>query len=291
MLRIKNVKKADTLATLSAEINFLTGLKDNLTEIQNLPEEALDPVHTVISRNAIIAGIEKGSRKAIPGNPDLLDVISHALTGLTIWAGMLEGALKGAKSQTFDTETITFKERGLLDAISAINYFNRYTDMLLDVLTTSAYENIAADKILTKIDLAMFNNTALYYTTLLIRFNQSPKDLNEMIDKLSDEVADELSEEILRGADGDAAVSIRKGLAPHELNPVHWYQLWVMRRDVETIRNGQRQIDVLAMKIARLNNKAAGVEDPSLDHAINVYTDEIIKIKARNRAIVEKYNG
>jgi hypothetical protein len=64
-----------------------------------------------------------------------------------------------------------------------------------------------------------------------------------------------------------------------------------MRRDVDTIRNGENQIKVLAMKIARLNNKAAGTEDPNLDHAINTYSDEIVKIKARNRSIVEKYNG
>lgn len=291
MIRIRNTKKTDVLTTLSVEINFLVGLRDNLQELRNLPASVQADIGEAFKRNGIIAGIEKKVRKEVPGQADFLETLSYSLTGLTIWLGMIESTLKGSKAQVYDSETMTFKDRGLLDAISAVNFFNRYTDMLLDVITTYAYSQDPINKILSKVDLAFFSETADYYGTLVVRFNQSPKALNEMIEQLSEEIADEVSEEILKGAEGEASVSIRSGLAPHQLNPVFWWQLWAMRRDVESIRNGENQIKVLAMKIARLNNKASGTEDPNLDHAIETYSNEIIKIKARNRAIVEKYNG
>lgn len=290
MIHIKNAKKSEVLVTLENEANFLVGLNDNLTMLMEVGGKAREEMDKILVQNAVLKGITQTVRKEVNGHFDLLTGIKYAVENLNLWIIKLREQFNRLNTKTFDDETLTFRERGMLDGLSAINFFNRYTTMVLDILTIGAYDGSDSKHILNKIDLTMFTESASYYGALLVRFNQPAKTLNEMIENLSDELADEMSEQILRGAEGDAAVSIRKGLAPHQLNPVHWFYLWRMRRDVETLRVGQEQIDVLAMKIARLNNRNSGVEDPALDAQIEVYTDKITKIKARQREIIERYS-
>lgn len=291
MIHIKDTKKAEVILVLDREQNFLTGLKDNLVILNGVQGDAHADIAQFIRQNATLKSIDTQIKKGLNIQSDLLKVVYYAIENVELWLGRLREQISKSSTQTYDANTVTFKERGILDAISAVNFFNRYTTMLVDVLTTHAYDKTDLAKMVSKVDLEFFNNTSAYYASLVIRFNHPVKELSKIIDQLSDEVADELSEDILKGAEGEGAVSIRRGLSPHQINPVHWYLVWAMKKDVQAIKNGQAQIDLLAMKIARLNNKASGVEDPTLDHQIEVYSDEIVKIKARIRSTLEKYNG
>ncbi|UOX39608.1 putative virion structural protein [Aeromonas phage ZPAH34] len=291
MLHIKDTRKGEVINVIEREQNYLVGLKDNLVMLSGVSDKVKDEMMALINQNAILKSINGQVKKGLNSQTDLIRIIGFGIENIELWMGRLKDLVNKSSTQVYDEHTVTFKERGILDAISAINFFNRYTTMIIDVLTTYGYDKTDVSKQLTKVDYSFFTDTANYYATLLIRFNQPAKALSEMIEQLSDEVVDNLSEEIVKGVDGIGAVSIKEGLSPHQLNPVHWYLLWVMKRDVRAIKTAQARIDLLAMKIARLNNKSSGLEDPTLDHQIEIYTDQIIKDNAYIRQIREKYNG
>lgn len=289
MILIKDTKKEDVVLRLESESNFSAGLVDTIRLLNKIHPDQWATMQDYTQKNATMRSIEAGVKKGIHAKLSTVDAIAAALSNLGIWLPKLRERLAQLPTKTFDTETITFRERGILDVISAVNFFNRYTAIYLDILLEQANKPVDLSRMLNKHDLSFFNDTAKHYVTILIRFTQAVKDLEGMIDKLSEEMADDMSEQILRETEGEDHVSIRKGMAPHELNPVYWFRLWRMRRDVKTIEVNQKRIETLAMKIARLNNQRSGQEDPALDHTIEVYQDKIIKMDAEIRSIVEKY--
>lgn len=291
MILIKDYSKADLLLAIDRELSHVEGFKDSMKLIKEILG-GYNTLSSYIDHNAVLKGIQSRVKSKIGNNFDLLASVELAVNNVTATLPELRKMVVASNTKTYDTETITFKERGILDTVSAINFFNRYTNMVLDLLLTQAYDEKADIKsLLTKVDFAFFNDTATYYTTLLTRFSEGYRVVVEAINVLSDEQLDELSEGIIAEAEGKEAVSVRQGLAPHQLNPVFWVRLWKMRRDVKTIQVTQEQIELMAMKIARLNNKRSGVEDPALDHRIETYENEILKKRAKIEQIMGKYNG
>lgn len=289
MILIKNTKKEDIAFRLESEANFVAGMRDTLQLLTKIDVNQKKQMEDYIHTNAVLKGIDANFRRLIHQRVGILEAIVDATSKLETWIPKLQERLKKSATKTFDTETITFRERGILDAISAINFFNRYSSMIVEILLEQANKPVDLNRMLNKIDLAFFNDTAKHFVTVTVRFTKSVNDLDAMLNALSEEVADEVSESILREAEGDASVSIRSGMAPHHLNPVHWMKLWRMRRDVKLIEVNQKRIEMLAMKIARLNNQRNGQQDPALDHTIGVYEDKIIKLDSEIRDTVEKY--
>ena len=291
MILIKNYSKSDLLLTIDRELNHVVGFKDSM----KLFKEVLggyNALSTYVDHNAVLKGIQSKVKSKIGNNFDLLGAIEMGVNNVASVLPELRKQVSQSSTKTYDGETITFKERGILDTVSAINFFNRYTNMVLDILLTQGYdEKTDVKSLLNKVDFAFFNDTATYYGNLLTRFSEGYKVVLEAIEALSDEQVDDLSEGIIAEAEGKEAVSVRQGLAPHELNPVFWFRLWKMRRDVSTIQVSQEQIELMAMKIARLNNKRSGTEDPALDRQIETYENEILKKRAKIEAIMGKYNG
>ena len=291
MILIKNYSKSDLLLTIDRELNHVVGFKDSMKLFKEILG-GYNTLGTYVEHNAVLKGIQSKVKSKIGSNFDLLSAIEMGVNNVASVLPELRKQVSTSSTKTYDGETITFKERGILDTISAINFFNRYTNMVLDILLTQGYDEKADIKsLLNKVDFAFFNDTANYYSTLLTRFSEGWKVVLEAIDNLSDEQVDDLSEGIIAEAEGKEAVSVRQGLAPHELNPVFWFRLWKMRRDVSTIQVSQEQIELMAMKIARLNNKRSGTEDPALDRQIETYENEILKKRAKIEAIMGKYNG
>ena len=291
MILIKNYSKSDLLLTIDRELNHAVGFKDSMKLFKEILG-GYSALGTYVDHNAVLKGIQSKVKSKIGSNFDLLSAIEMGVNNVASVLPELRKQVSTSSTKTYDGETITFKERGILDTISAINFFNRYTNMVLDILLTQGWDEKADIKsLLNKVDFAFFNDTANYYSTLLTRFSEGWKVVLEAIDNLSDEQVDDLSEGIIAEAEGKEAVSVRQGLAPHELNPVFWFRLWKMRRDVSTIQVSQEQIELMAMKIARLNNKRSGTEDPALDRQIETYENEILKKRAKIEAIMGKYNG
>lgn len=288
MIIISDTPKTDVIVSIDKEFVYLQGLLDTVRLLRDTPDNVL-AAEAYIQKNAVLKGIESDLKKNIDSRTNLVDSLEFALKQLTLWAPKLKERVVRSKTTTYDVETITFKEKGILDSVSAINFFNRYAGIVLDIILTQSAKEVNMNSFMTKVDLAFFNNTPKYFSNLIIKFSQSIKTLETMIDDLSDEMYDATSEEVIRAQIGDGAVSVQRNLAPHELNPLYWWKRHQMKRDVKAMIDANADIDMLAMKIARLNNRRSGLEDPSLERQIEIYQDEIIKKQGKIAAIEAKY--
>lgn len=291
MIIIQNTPKADVLASIDKEINHVNGLFNTLTLINDMDAESKKAVDGYISRNAVLKGIENELRRSLSPRATLLGSVEDALNTLKVWLPKLRERILRGQTKIYDAETITFKEKGVLDAISSVNFYTRYATMVLDIVLTQANKEERLESYLNKVDFRFFNDTAKYFSNLTTRFGDSATNLDTMIEKLSDEVYDKTSEEIIKAQLGVDAVSVSHGLAPHELNPFHWYKWMKMKSDVSSIQTAHEDIDMLAMKIARLNNRRNGQEDPALERQIEVYQNDIIKKRAKIMEIESRYKG
>lgn len=288
MIIISDTPKTDVLVSIDKELVYLRGLNDTLFLLRDNADNYA-AADAYIQRNAVLKGIESDVKKQINVRTSLLESMSFAINQLITWVPKLRDRVIHNKTTTYDVETITFQEKGILDSISAINYFNRYAGLVLDIVITEASKEVNMNTFLTKVDLTFFNNTPKYFSNLLVKFSQSIKTLETMIDDLTDEPYDVQSEEIIANSVGVKAVSVQRNLAPHELNPLYWWRRQRMKKDIKTIIDSNADVDMLAMKIARLNNRRTGVEDPALERQIEIYQDEIIKKQGKIAQIEARY--
>lgn len=290
MIIISDTSKIDVIAAIDKEGNYLQGLLDT---IQLLGDNAanLQAAQAYVQRNAVLKGIENDLRKQLDSRSDLITAITYAVKQLITWTPKLKDRIVKSKTSVYDVETINFREKGILDSVSAIGFFNRYASIVLDILITQAGKEVNMTTFLSKVDIAFFTNTAKYFSHLVVRFSAPVKSLETMIDDLSDETYDATSEEIIRTQVGDKAVSVQRNLAPHELNPLYWYKRQRMKKDIKSIIDANADIDMLAMKIARLNNRRTGQEDPALERQIEIYQDEMIKKHGKIAEIEARYGN
>jgi hypothetical protein len=290
MIIISDTPKSDVIVSIDKELVYLRGLSDTIALLRDNSDN-MAAVEAYVQRNAVLKGIENDVRKQIDSRSNLIGTMDFAIKQLLAWVPKLRDRIVKGKTETFDTETITFQEKGILDSISSVNFFNRYAGLVLDIVLTEATKEVNMNTFLTKVDLAFFNNTSKYFSNLLVKFSQPTKVLETMIDDLTDEPYDAQSEEILRSTVGDKAVSVQRNLAPHQLNPLYWWKRQRMKKDIKTIIDSNADVDMLAMKIARLNNRRTGVEDPALERQIEVYQDEIIKKQGKIAQIEARYGN
>jgi len=239
-------------------------------------------------KNAVLKGIENDLKKQLNSRASLLESLSSVINQMLLWGPKLRDRIVKNKTTVYDIETVTFQEKGILDIISAFNFFNRYASIVLDIIITETDKEVNLTSFLSKVDINFFNNTNKYFSHLIVKFSQSVNTLEKIIDNISEEIYDPTAESIIRSQLGDDGVGVRN-LAPHELNPKFYFRMYQMKKDIKKIISSNAEIDMLAMKIARLNNRKTGTEDPNLEHQIEKYQDELIKNQSRIAAIEAKY--
>lgn len=290
MIIISKTPKMDVLAAIDRERSLCQGMLDTIQLLKDTGPDTLAKVSSVIENNAVLNSIQKELKRTRAPQATLLGDLEEALNQLSMWLPKLRVRIEKSRTSVYDSETITFQEKGILDTVSAINFFTRYGSMVLDVVLTQANKNVAMNSYLSKVDLQFFNDTAKYFGHLIVKFNDSVNNLDGMIENLSEELYDGISEQVIRGQLGDKSVAVQ-GLGPHELNPLYWWKVGVMKKDVASIASSHEKIEMLAAKIARLNNQRTGQEDPALERAIETYQNEIIKNQAKIAQIEARYNG
>lgn len=288
MIIINETPKLDVLVAIDKEASRVKGLIDTIGLLQDSPENMVAVV-SYIHKNAVLKGIEANLKKGLDSRSELIPALGYAVSQLDLWLPKLRERIAKSKTTVYDSHTVTFKEKGILDTVSALDFFNRYATMVLNIVLSQAGKEVNMTSFMTKVDLTFFNETSKYFTGLLIKFSQSIKSLEEMIESLSDEVYDATSEEIIRATLGDKAVAPLRGLAPHQLNPIYWWKRQKMKSDVKLIASTNEEMEMLAMKIARLNNRRNGIEDPEIDRQIELYQDELIKRQGKIMQIEARY--
>lgn len=290
MIIISKTPKMDVLAAIDRERSLSQGLLDTIQLLKDSGAETLNKVEGLVEKNAVFNSIQKELKRTMNPRATLLHETEEALKNIVMWLPKLRVRVEKSKNTVFDKETISFREKGVLETVSSVNFYTRYASMVIDVLLTQAHKDTPMQSYLTKVDLQFVNDTAKYFMHLTVKFNDSVANLDGMINDLSDEIYDEMSAGILKGSLGDKAVSLQ-GLGPHELNPLYWWKVGVMKKDIASIASSNEKIEMLASKIARLNNQRTGHEDPALERAIETYQNEIIKHQARIMDIEARYNG
>lgn len=137
MIIINDTPKTDVLVSIDKEIVYLRGLSDTLKLLRDNPDnysEAEGYVH----RNAVLKGIDHDVKKRINPRSTLLEIMDFSINQLLAWVPKLKDRISRSKTDTYDVETISFKEKGILDSIQAIDFFNRYSGIVLDIVITEA---------------------------------------------------------------------------------------------------------------------------------------------------------
>lgn len=290
MIIISETPKADVIEAIGDELDHVLGLSDTLQLLKDSGSNDVATLEAYIQRNAVLNGIEKQLKTTLSPRADLINTLGNALDQLKLWIPKLQDRVNKSNTKVFDRETLTFREKGILDLVAGVNFFNRYATMVLDILLTQANKEERLDSYLSKVDFRFFNDTAKYFAHLLVKFNASVKELEALVDSLSEETYDSTSESIISAQMGAGAVTV-KNVAPHELNPMHWWRRGQMNRDVRALVKSNQDIEMLAMKIARLNNRRNGTDNPDLDRQIETYQDAILKKRSNVIRIESKYNG
>lgn len=291
MIIISETPKMDVLIAIDREMATVSGLRDTLDLLQQGDPENMELAEKAIQKNAVLKGIENELKRTLSPSMTLLGSIDDALQQLNLWLPKLRKRIADSQTKIYDKHTINFKQKGILDTISSINFWTRYASMVLDVTIDQATKPQELSKLLTKVDFNFFNDTAKYFAHMTIKFCDSIKNLEAMIDNLSEELYDEVSEQIIEAQLGDGSTTVLKNLGPHQLNPLHWWKYAKMKKDVNRIQSNIETIQMLAMKIARLNNRNQGGGNPELDRQIETYQNAIIKKRAENAQIEARYNG
>lgn len=290
MIIISKTPKMDVLAAIDRERSLCQGLLDNIQLLKDTGSETFAKVEGLVEKNAVFNSIQKELKRVMNPRATLLHETEGALRNIVLWIPKMRSRIEKSRTSTYDKETISFREKGILDAVASINFYSRYASMVIDILLTQAHKDVPMQSYLTKVDLQFVNDTAKYFTHLTVKFSDSVVNLDGMINDLSEEVYDPLSADILKGSQGDKAVALQ-GLGPHELNPLYWWKVAMMKKDLSSIQSSNEKIEMLASKIARLNNQRTGHEDPALDRAIETYQNEIIKHQAKIVDIEARYHG
>lgn len=284
MIVIKDAELSVVLKNIDAERTFLDGLKNNIGMLQNSSSDILSGIHNYVRRNAVFNSISEKAKRSISSKHDIFQTMSFALANGIALLNDIEARLKKSNIKVFDTATITYRQKGMFDWISAINFFGKYTSSFIDVCLTQPK---TVNNYLTKADFQFINKTAEYYNVVLARLCDSLSNIKRSLDLLSDETYDESESSIIENIRGKQAASI--GFAPHVFNPGYWIRYRTMVKDVNTIKSSREKIDMYAMKLQRLENKRNNSEDPAIDRQIEYWQNEIQILDANIANIEAKY--
>lgn len=285
MIIVKNTDLSAVLKNINIEKEFLLGLKDSLALIHQSEEGVKEEITAYIKNNAVINSIATKAQREISSRHTLLETLDFGLNNGIALLDYISQQFSAGKVKVFDTATISFRQKGMFDWISSINFFGKYTSKLIDVILTQP-KNIT--HYLNRVDFEFINKTAGYYTIILKRLCSALKDIKRTIDMLSTETYSESESSLIEQIKGRQAVNL--GLAPHNLNPMYWIRYGKMVSDVNTLKSNHEKIDMYAMKLQKLENRRNKTPDPSIDRQIEYWQNQIQLLDAQIAQIEERYS-
>lgn len=284
MIIIKDTPLADVISNIAIEQGSVTALRDTLAMIQSSSDIA--SIEKYLTTNAVLRGIVNKAKTDISSRHDFFTTLSYTLTTASKLLEDIKKRFQSSKTRIFDTTTISYREKGMFDWISAINFLSGYTSKLFDIVLTQP-KDIA--RYLTKADFEYINKTWTYYLIVMKRLSAAPLTLTRSLDLLSDAPYDPENDTLLAQLRGRDAID--NGLAPHKFNPYYWLNYGVMLRNVSRIKSNRESIDLYAMKLQKLEQDKQGNSDPAIDRQIEYWQNEIRILDAEIANIEEKYRG
>lgn len=286
---VKNVESKNIITLIST---VDVGAKDIIDNINRLKAEGL--MLTVEAKTwAITKNIVNGISKSIPGMSSDEPILDVLLSGASVISNVTDNLKKDVlkyNQKIWSGEDMTVRQVYLLSTIEQMEFWNRYTNKLLDALLSMSQEtSFTIDKYLTKNEMMFINGQTGYFTNISISLLKGKSILLKEIDSIPElDVDDEASLEIMLGMGGKKP-ELNRGFGIHVINPVYWYNEAMRSIDLWRIRSAQDDNEFLAMKINQAINKKNGSDDASLDRRIEVYRDKILKNSQKIDSIVSDY--
>lgn len=284
--QLKPVKKQDLLTLVKNHKDFLEGIQDNLRLLES----------DGVKFSQVLMGWKEHQRfsKACRVNTSstiadetIIKVASESIADLLV---LIEKDFK-AGSNLIGKETATIQQLNGLMLDSYISFWVDYMSRLMDMFTSMMVKDASAEKVAQKPDLEFLSKeldrfgelTYLFFERggiIIKRYRSSPKI-----------VADEQTIDVLEQTKGKDATLVlaTKHIAPHNFNPVYWWDYWMMENALKSYERHQNSIEANAQKISYYQDLQHQNPSPANELMIAKLEDRIIKAQAAMEDIEAKY--
>lgn len=284
---INNYKKAELLSIVDTTI----GIVDNIENSLLLAKSNEINFDHLANDYAIIKSLSNALKKNGNNHLDLtftLEVVAENTVKLLTY---FKSIVKQDFPNNFSGATLSFKQANILKLIQACDFWCKYTQVLLNVLTgLLVNKKDEINDIVAKSDLNFINKTANYYVDVSIDLLKNPKEIQKEVNLLSDSTVDEVTTDILKSTGHDSQTELtQRGFGVHVLNPYYWLLEFRSNIDLKRIKIARQNMELYAARLHKYQNQKQNTEDPMIDYRINVLQDEIIKNQAKITEIEGKY--
>lgn len=285
----KNVKTFKEQDILQSLLQIQVSAQDLSNNLDSLKANNLDLTATA-DRWIVSRGIKKHFESQGYRNSTLIENIQYGLSVLVSLNPEVTKLVKGYSEKLWDGKLITLRQTNILNLIEYMNFWLRYSQMLLEVLITMHNDGTDPERYLSKVDTRFINGTEQLYRSFSSDLMKGARNLIQNLSKIPDIELSESSLDVLEGTDGKGSVDLlQKGFGVHLINPYFWIALGYSKIQLWRIENMRRKNEMFAMKISQAINKRNGSPDPHLDHQIEVLQEAIIKHENKIQEIEADY--
>ncbi|AGB07229.1 hypothetical protein [Vibrio phage VP4B] len=284
--QLKPVKKQDLLTLLKNHKDFVEGIQDNLRLLESDGVELSKVLMGWYEHQRFSKACRATTSNSI-ADETIIKVASESIAALLT---LLEKDFK-AGPNLLGKETVTIQQVNGLMLDSYITFWVDYLSRLMDMATSMMVKNKPADKVAQKPDLEFLSKnidrfgelTHLFFERggiILKRYRSSPKI-----------VADEQTIDVLEQTKGkdSTLVLATKHIAPHNFNPVYWWDYWMMENALKSYERHQNSIEANAQKISYYQDLQHQNPSPANELMIAKLEDRIVKAQAAMEDIEAKY--
>lgn len=285
--RVKTLKVTDLkqeILTLKVGCTNITN-DVNLTKSNDLDKD----LDKALSSWYLTSGIMKTITSKQSGTKSMLEVISYGISTSEIVLDAITKDYVDKYGKTWDGSDINAKQVNVLNLLEHIKHFIEYSGTVMLVGIHIHDGDTLPEKYLTKASLNHLKETSgVYAETAILLLGGSKKLLTDLADTKELPVDDTDLEILESFGENKPKVALNK-FGVHSLNPFYWVSSVLANVRLRRIENARRKNELYAMRIAQIVNRRNQTNDPSLDHRIEVYQNEIIKNEAYIAATEAKY--
>jgi len=271
---VKTFKENEILESLLNIQVSVADIKGNIERLMtNNLELAVESEQWIVTK-----GLTKALRARGLGSASFIKIVLAQTSSIETLLPELHKIIKGYNEKIWSGHSLTVRQLNILNLIEYLNFWNKYTRTVFDVLLTMHLKSTEPARYLDKIDLRWINGTEIFYRTLSIELLTGSRAIITNLNKTPDVEATQTSLDVLESMEGPQGVdALKQGFGIHQVNPIFWVGLLWSKINIMRIEKMRRENELFAMKVSQAVNKQNGGDDPQLERQIEIYQDQIIK--------------
>lgn len=286
--RVKPVKQSEIIAQLQIlEVGY-RDLNDNLSKFRELDINTDKLSESWAVTKSILNQLRREG--VLPRDYVIDDIIEFGIqSGMGVIKG-LQDQVKKYKDNVWAGATLTVKQANILNLIDHLEFWLKYSGLVMLVIIDQSTSGKPAESHLTKGDIRWVNGTREFYTDFTKELTRGSRDILTRLEKLPDISNDDDVVDTIEAAHGKQSVSLlKRGFGLHLVNPWFWFESAKANVQLWRIENMRSENVMMAMKINQATNQKNGVNDADLDRRIELLQNEILKNQAKIDAIEASY--